>query len=465
MAPSPDSTTRRYDLAIIGRGMIGSAAARHAAKLSRGKDLRIVLIGPSEQSCTDRAVVAARDMDGDDASSLIFGAHYDEGRITRRTDPDPIWAELASRSISRYNEILHESGLDKNFYSECGHLAVGQNEGDVIKKRRQAADSMGVEIECLDADVLSRKFPQLDFSRDCVGLHEKKHAGYISARGLVEAQTNAAQNLGVHIIDDVVNSVERCICENSDNGYYFSIEVGSRHERIESTKLLVAAGAFCNSRPLLPKKLKVTPIKTQTVHFVLNEDDAIRLKDMPSVIIKNDKLWAYILPPIQYPDGTVRLKLGGSYLEPNGKEYGLGDREIHSHNELANWYRSGGSNNARRDMEHMLHSFVPNISPVSIISNSCATLNTPTGQVYIDENEDGWAMATGGNGLAAKSSDELGRLAATCILDREAFRLESICGKSVAEVFCPICDENVGEVMTTTTKTQSIVLAEEAEAK
>eukprot|EP00571_Detonula_confervacea_P017064 CAMPEP_0172309248 /NCGR_PEP_ID=MMETSP1058-20130122/9602_1 /TAXON_ID=83371 /ORGANISM="Detonula confervacea, Strain CCMP 353" /LENGTH=703 /DNA_ID=CAMNT_0013021843 /DNA_START=119 /DNA_END=2230 /DNA_ORIENTATION=+ len=429
MMEHPPITTDalRYDLAIIGRGMIGSAAARHAAKISTG-DERIVLIGPSERSHTKD------DSDPKDASLIIFGAHHDEGRITRRTDPEPIWAELASRSISRYEEILQESGGAKDFYSECGHLAVGLDGGDMMNKRRETAESMGVECAGLDAADLREEFPHLAFPHDCVGLYEKKHSGYISARGLVEAQTAAAQTHGVDVIDEVVNCVERCVCETNGDEY-FCIEVG-QDQIIKANKVLVAAGAFCNARSLLPTKLELVPIKTQTVHFVLTEDDVIRLKDMPSIIVKNDELWAYILPPIRYPDGTVRLKLGGSYLDSDGNEYGL-DKQMHSDQEVVDWYQSNGNKDATRDMENMLRSFIPNIAPTSILSDTCATLNTPSRQAYIGEVEDGWAVATGGNGCAAKSSDELGRLAAMCILDREAFGREIICGERCVEVFLP----------------------------
>ena len=71
---------RHYDLAIIGRGMIGSAAARHAAKMTR--DNRIALIGPSEHSeCASSNI-----SDDVNAQRTIFGAHYDEGRMYRRVD-------------------------------------------------------------------------------------------------------------------------------------------------------------------------------------------------------------------------------------------------------------------------------------------------------------------------------------------------------------------------------------------
>ena len=38
-------------------------------------------------------------------------------------------------------------------------------------------------------------------------------------------------------------------------------------------------------------------------------------------------------------------------------------------------------------------------------------------------------VATGDNGVATKSSDEIGRLTALCILDWEAYEQEQLCGK------------------------------------
>ena len=47
-----------------------------------------------------------------------MGCWHDEGRITRRLDSDPVWAVLASRSISRYAEIERESKI--KFHTPVG---------------------------------------------------------------------------------------------------------------------------------------------------------------------------------------------------------------------------------------------------------------------------------------------------------------------------------------------------------
>src|SRR5262245_16509637 len=94
------------DCIIVGRGLMGSAAARHLA--ARGR--RVLLIGPAEP-------VNKAGHDG------LFASHYDEGRITRRADKSLIWSRLASRSIERYREIETQSGI--TFYQEVGSMMAG----------------------------------------------------------------------------------------------------------------------------------------------------------------------------------------------------------------------------------------------------------------------------------------------------------------------------------------------------
>ena len=72
---------------VIGKGMIGSAVARHLAERTDG----VALIGPDEP----------RDKAKHDG---VFADHYDEGRITRILDPHIVWAKLARESIRRYRD-------------------------------------------------------------------------------------------------------------------------------------------------------------------------------------------------------------------------------------------------------------------------------------------------------------------------------------------------------------------------
>lgn len=93
--------------AVIGAGMIGSAAARHLAQA--GYD--VVLIGPSEPEDKTNHTGA-------------FASHYDAGRITRGLATDPFWAQASLASIARYRQIEADSGI--SFYNDVGCLLAGQ---------------------------------------------------------------------------------------------------------------------------------------------------------------------------------------------------------------------------------------------------------------------------------------------------------------------------------------------------
>ncbi len=97
--------SRDFDIAIIGAGLFGSAAARHLSETNDG----VALIGPAEPQ-------QRRNHQG------IFASHYDASRLVRGIDPDLTWATLAKRSIDRYRSI--EKASDISFYHDIGYMMV-----------------------------------------------------------------------------------------------------------------------------------------------------------------------------------------------------------------------------------------------------------------------------------------------------------------------------------------------------
>ncbi len=108
-----------FDVIVIGKGMMGVAAARHLALAGA----RVALIGPDEP----------RDWE---AHPGVFASHYDNGRITRTIDPSADWARLARRSIERYGEIESRSGI--RFYTEAGCLILAREQDDGLTNRYEA---------------------------------------------------------------------------------------------------------------------------------------------------------------------------------------------------------------------------------------------------------------------------------------------------------------------------------------
>jgi sarcosine oxidase len=377
-------TSTDFDHIVIGRGLMGAAATRHLAA-SGG---RVAVIGPGEP--VDRLTHPG-----------VFGSHYDEGRITRILDPDPIWALVAQRSLARYREIEALSGV--RFYHEVGHLMVspspraeGEDEGHSAQVLRVARE-LDVACDMLNDDALNERFGYLSFEPGMVGFHQPHTAGHVSPRGQVRAQVLAAERHGAMVIDQIVRRVRA--------GTDHVVATLANGAVLRAGRALVATGGFSNVEDLLPRPLDITVRARTIVLAELVDADVDRLSRMPSVIYRphDATRGCYLLPPIRYPDGKWYLKIGGR----------SDDQALSSLADLQGWFRGTGDPETAQHLIDRLHTIVPKLRPAAIHTDSCVTTHTPTGHVYADRLDGGpLGVLVGGNGTAAKSADELGRLGA-----------------------------------------------------
>jgi sarcosine oxidase len=372
-----------FEAIVIGKGMMGAAAARHLAE----SGLRVALLGPDEP----------REWASHPG---VFASHYDNGRITRTIDGDPDWARLARRSIERYRAIEGRSGI--GFYAEVGCLIAAAAGGDYLARVDAAADSLGVSIAHLDAETLSVRFPDFAFARHEAGIFEARDAGHVNPRAMVAAQTACAMKAGAVVISQEVTGVTETaggVSVTTIDGTVFT-----------AGKVLVATGGFAISEAILPRR-PALHVMARTVLFAeVAEADRARLADMPSLIRNgpSEPESFYLLPPIRYPDGRTYIKIGG---DPD-------DLVLEDERAIRAWFRSGGRSGAARHLAEHLHSVLPGFKPASTHFAPCVVTQTTTGHPYIGYAvPDRVAVLTGGNGAAAKSSDEIGRLGASLILN------------------------------------------------
>ncbi len=358
-------------LAIIGRGLIGSAAARHLS--AAGFD--VTLIGPSEPSVFENH-------DG------VFGSHYDEGRITRGLDPYPFWSKVSRASIARYRAIEAQSGV--GFYREVGILMTGPFGSKPISDVIDIAETAAIDFEKRDQAGLKQKFPYFAFGDDVLGAFEPKNAGYISPRKLVHAQTICATQNGATMVDAIALGLD----EVGDQ-----VVVHTSAGDMSFDRVLVATGGF--TEMLLGQKSPLTPYARTVALFRIDEAEAQRLAGMPSHI---DLLPTgedpYLLPPILYPDGQIYIKLGG---DPD-------DIPLTTTNDVCDWFRSGGSKDVGTSLEAQIHQKIPGLDIQERVIKPCVTTYTPDNHPDIRALTDRIVVAAGGCGRAAKNSDELGRL-------------------------------------------------------
>jgi len=383
-----------YDIAVIGKGLIGAGAIRHLTLAH--PNLKLCIIGPDEP-------------ENRKTHSGVFASHYDQGRITRVIDPSPIWGQLARESIKQYPLIESASGVQ--FHHKVGCLRATDNldRETTINATTEKFDPPYTRLTgegCLD------KYPFLRFSDEFTAWDETGDAGYINPRSLVKAQVKVAQDNGADIIRRVVQSI-------SQDGGTITIETRDG-DVIQAKKVLISAGGYTNM--LLGKKL-VLKTKTHSILKVeVDADEADRLKTMPSIISSFDNpnvKSLYMLPPVEYPDGKLYIKLGTSgdadEIAPATQHF-LDTTE--SDADLVEWFHSDGHLDIVEILKSAVHRMIPNLKAVSYESVPCLLTYTDHGNPYVDKLSDGIYVATGGNGSGAKSSDEIGRLGAVlCATD------------------------------------------------
>lgn len=378
-------TATRFKIAVIGKGLIGTAAARHMSLQTDG----VALIGPDEPP------VRADHHD-------VFASHYDEGRIYRVIDPDPIWARLALRSIERYGEIEAASGIV--FHDEVGFLAIGSaHPPEHVESYARTGEALGAGIERLDAAMVAALFPYLCLHANSA-CYQPRQAGYISPRRLVQAQTAAAERHGATVVREPVHALaER-------NG---GVEITTASGRIlHAERALVATGGFANIHAVLSRPVNIDPGGRVIVLAEVAGERLERLRAMPSIVADGcaPLPHVYVLPPVLYPNGRWYVKIGsGQFQHP-----------LRTLEEFGVWFRGTPPAEDRETLAATLLSLLPDLYGAPIHTDTCVVTSTASGYPYVDLLPGGRiGVAVGGNGSAAKSSDEIGRLAADLLLTGE----------------------------------------------
>jgi sarcosine oxidase len=420
-----------FDVVVVGAGMIGSAAAKYLISCEMGPQARlpsVCLLGPL-----------------DNCSGTSRGQHFDVARITRRIDAsDPLWAAWSDASMRRYRDIEAEAGID--FYDPCGFLWLSSDHlGTEVAAIRQSAavlpgDAHGLIHEFSSLQKLKQTMRvasklNVEAFEPSVVFHDES-GGVIHPNRLVQAQIAIAAKRGGHRFTHLAAQANRveAIAPTGDSQACYKVCFSDKEGAAQSvlcSKVVVCCGAFTILHDLLPagKVPAVDLVPEITVLVPLAARTPPAGDSWPgqpenmrsaSVISTSGALDThfYCLPPQFYEDSRRwYVKLGASATTSDVPA------RVHSIAEAIAWTDGETTSHELKQrfagIVRALYSGweFDDLEPCRTLQ--CVFDRTPHRLPYIGcVDGEGWFAAVGGNGKAAKSSDELGRILSEHVMGR-----------------------------------------------
>ncbi|HEY8659681.1 MAG TPA: FAD-dependent oxidoreductase [Hanamia sp.] len=391
-----------YDCIVIGKGLIGSAAAKYLSQSQK----KVAVLGPDETQAIN---------DG-----IVFSSHYDESRIQRVIGKDATWTLLNQQSADGYANLEKESEI--TFHSKVGCLYVNPYGNDAYLENAPALAKITTQKfqHFKSSDALYSSFPGFHFPKQAKGMFESSPSGHINPRLLIKAQLKIFKKNGGEILNDVVNDISY-----SNGNFKIATLAGKKYQ---SKKILLAPGAFANFLNLLKRKLLVNIKGETTILVKVNAEEAHRLAKLPSLlyeIAEPEIQNIYLVRPLQYPDGEFYIKMGANLP---------GDLYFNNLEDIQEWFKIGNSNKNLETMKNALMAIMPELAIEDCLTKRCIVTFTRHGHPYIGSTDQkDLFIAAGGNGYAAMCSDAIGKIAATLI--QEGFFPKGFSSKDFHPVF------------------------------
>ena len=225
--------TQTFDVAIIGLGAAGSAAAWQLAK--RGQSVVGI-----EQFVPPHA----------------YGSSHGHTRIIREAYYEhPLYVPLVRRAYELWGELERESG-GLTLLLRTGGVMIGSESSALVRGALESAKAHRIPHEVLSAGKLHRRFPSLSPLDEMVGVLETR-AGVLLPEKIIGAQLNLAARHGA-----VLKTGEAVVgWEATPEG----VVVRTAQGRYGARQLVFAAGAWTGA--LLGELAPPLVVERQVMHF------------------------------------------------------------------------------------------------------------------------------------------------------------------------------------------------------
>jgi sarcosine oxidase len=241
----------RYDLIVVGAGVMGAAAAYHLA----GRGRRVLLL---EQF----------------AIGHERGSSHGHSRIFRLAYDSPDYVKLALAALPLWRELEQDAGAE--LLRITGGLDIGDTGDPAMAATRDALAGLGLPVETVDRQAAAERFPQFAFGEETVGLFQPT-SGILDATACVLAMVAQARRRGATVLDETP-----ALAITPTAG---GVEVQTAGATYAADRLILTAGSW--ARPLLLSlglDLPLTVTKEQVAFFRPHEPELFAPERCPIFI-------------------------------------------------------------------------------------------------------------------------------------------------------------------------------------
>jgi sarcosine oxidase len=284
-----------YDVAVIGAGAAGSAAAYHLSKTGK-KVLVLDRFHPPHD----------------------LGSSHGKTRIIREAYfESPVYVPLVQQAFQLWYDLEKES--NKKLLLKTGGLMLGAPVSRVVRGAMQSAIQHHLPHEYLRSDEIKKRFPGFQPTKETVGIYEP-NAGILFPEECIKTNLALAKNLNVDLcFNEVVTDLKS---SNSE------VEITTNKQKYIADKVIVSAGAWLND--LLPElQLPLTVTRQVLFWFECNETDSKKFvpQNFPIYIWQIEKEKTFYGFPDLGEGIKIAIHHGGKITTADGIDRNVHDQE------------------------------------------------------------------------------------------------------------------------------------------
>ena len=357
-----------YDVAIIGLGAMGSAAAFHLAKR--------------------QATVVGFD---NFVPPHLMGSSHGDTRIIREAYHEaPEYVPIVQRSYELWTELEQESG--RSLLKQTGGLMLGPPGGETVSGAIKSAQLYGLEHEVMDAREVHDRWSQFNPPDGFAAVYEER-SGILTPEACISAHLEGAVSSGAEV------RYGTQVLGWSANGS--GVRVHTSSGDVTAGQLLITAGAWLPE--LVPELSLPIEVERQVLFWFDPGSDCEMFEPENCPIY----IWEYEFGHVFYgfPNTGAGIKIArhhdGEVVDPNTLDRGIITAED------------------EQELRTRLTPFMPRVTGRVVRSEVCMYTNTPDHHYMIGFHPDNSSVLIGSpcSGHGFKMASALGESFAQLLLD------------------------------------------------